>query len=1105
MKKVSLIASLSLNSFRRKSLANSARSLRVERLEERHMLAGLVVTSLADNMTTDGLITLREALVAANNDAVADTMVPSQVGSGTDVISFSPSLFSGGPVAMVLTQGQLVIASNLTLQGPGAGLLAIDASGSDGSRVIDVNDGNNSNYAAVEIFGITITGGNLMGSSYAEGVGGGIRNLEHLSLWDSVVSGNAASGEFGSGGGVSDSYFGGPSGTTEIVRSRISGNTARFGGGVYVGATTTIRESTIQNNIASDGGGGVSKNAGTLSIIDSTISGNTAGEGGGLYTRYGATTVTNSTISGNTATFEGGGIRAPLRANSAKLFVSHSTIVNNTAMQDSGGGISLNVDNDASGGEASISHSIIAGNHDQAGVAPDLDRTINPSLVSLTTVFSLIGKNAGSGLLEAQTADSNGNLIGGSGSSAIDPLLTELGDYGGPTHTHRINAGSPALNAGNPAFLPGLDGVAISDQRGAGYPRILAGIIDIGAVETAVLPGDYNFDAVVDHRDHMFWTQRFSAIAGTGLEADGNRDWVVDSADYVVWRKFFGTYADDHGNTTAMSTQVLVPSTTWGTLHNAADVDTFRFSATSGLSYVFDTVLLGLASSGLRLIDTDGSTVLQQDTNGGAAQIIWTAPQTGTYYLEVTGVSGGAGTYQLTTSRDEANTAALAELVETFSNTTATIFQPGDVDWFRFNLFAAGTATVSTGLGTLSGSALRVYAGDGTTLIGSDVDGGTGEVEWAATAGTYFAQVSGLGAATGSYNLEVRLDVPDDHGNSSGAATSVGVPSDTSGMIGVSGDEDWFSFTAQTGVDYVFETVLGTLGDSVLWLYDSDGVTELDFNDDADGLESRIGWTATSNGTFYLAVGGFDSEVGTYTLQVSLGEPDDHGNSPGAATSVSVPSDTLGMIGVTGDEDWFSFTAQTGVDYVFETALGTLGDSVLWLYGSDGVTELDFNDDYFDLESRIEWTAPSNGTFYLAVGGFDSAVGTYQLLLDSISGVGAGVAIESFSESFTDESNYARIPDIDSNRISPSSSLARPENVRVSSTQQDSPRSSSLRPWIDGVVVPTEWANTERVEGDDHPLASLSRESQKKAIDNAFEFWDARTDIKFFGWLAAGA
>jgi hypothetical protein len=194
-----------------------------------------------------------------------------------------------------------------------------------------------------------------------------------------------------------------------------------------------------------------------------------------------------------------------------------------------------------------------------------------------------------------------------------------------------------------------------------------------------------------------------------------------------------------------------------------------------------------------------------------------------------------------------------------------------------------------------------------------------------------------------------------------------------------------------------------------------------------------------------------------------------------------------------------SLSAQTGVDYVFETVLGTLGDSVLWLYDSDGVTGLDFNDDYVDLESRIEWTAPSNGTFYLAVGGFDSGVGTYQLLIDLISGAGAGVDMESDNESFTDESNYTRTQSIYSNRNPPSSNLARPANFHVSSTQQDSPRSSSLPPWIDDIAVPIEWANTDRVERDEQPLASLSREPRKKVIDLAFEFWDAGADDNFLG------
>ena len=56
-----------------------------------------------------------------------------------------------------------------------------------------------------------------------------------------------------------------------------------------------------------------------------------------------------------------------------------------------------------------------------------------------------------------------------------DPLLDFLGNNGGPTLTHALLSGSPAINAGN------NDGAPITDQRG--YARIVSGIIDIGAYE----------------------------------------------------------------------------------------------------------------------------------------------------------------------------------------------------------------------------------------------------------------------------------------------------------------------------------------------------------------------------------------------------------------------------------------------------------------------------------------------------------------------------------------------------------------------------------------------------------------------------------------------
>src|SRR5260370_19849276 len=70
----------------------------------------------------------------------------------------------------------------------------------------------------------------------------------------------------------------------------------------------------------------------------------------------------------------------------------------------------------------------------------------------------------------------NGNLVGSAG-NPIDPLLGPLDDNGGPTLTHALMPGSPAIDAGNNAYATDWD------QRGEGFPRIVNDIIDIGAFE----------------------------------------------------------------------------------------------------------------------------------------------------------------------------------------------------------------------------------------------------------------------------------------------------------------------------------------------------------------------------------------------------------------------------------------------------------------------------------------------------------------------------------------------------------------------------------------------------------------------------------------------
>jgi hypothetical protein len=142
-----------------------------------------------------------------------------------------------------------------------------------------------------------------------------------------------------------------------------------------------------------------------------------------------------------------------------------------------------------------------------------------------------------------------GSTIGGSGFRTdlgdlinIDPQLGPLQDNGGPTWTHALLAGSPAIDAGDPTVVYDPNEY---DQRGAPYARVdvLGGQrIDIGAYELhppAALAGDYNLNGVVDAADYVVWrkTLNGSVIPYTG--ADGNGDCKADEADRVVWRAHF--------------------------------------------------------------------------------------------------------------------------------------------------------------------------------------------------------------------------------------------------------------------------------------------------------------------------------------------------------------------------------------------------------------------------------------------------------------------------------------------------------------------------------------------------------------------------------------
>jgi hypothetical protein len=328
-----------------------------------------------------------------------------------------------------------------------------------------------------------------------------------------------------------------------VLDTTISGNSsANEGGGIRKRfGSLAVERSTISGNTATNAGGGISAADGGVhaEIRDSTISGNVAGSGGGVfvYATSISTTITGSTISGNTARDNGGGIESF----NSNLSVRHSTITSNRADSDSnsagvGGGLFRN------GGTVQLEHAIVANN--QQG---SLDNDIHSALVG-TANFSLM--EIVSGVAPVGT----GNITG------LDPLLGPLADNGGPTKTHALLFGSPAIDACDPDFDPAdpdgdpmTDDALPYDQRGAPFVRVIDGDgangarIDIGAVEffpddaVHALFGDYNRDFKVSAADYPVWRNSLGQMDVTPYSgADGDGDGDITLGDYSVWKAHYG-------------------------------------------------------------------------------------------------------------------------------------------------------------------------------------------------------------------------------------------------------------------------------------------------------------------------------------------------------------------------------------------------------------------------------------------------------------------------------------------------------------------------------------------------------------------------------------
>jgi hypothetical protein len=373
--------------------------------------------------------TLRKAFSCAGNN---DTIDLSQLQCST--ITLGAALVSP--------------AVSLTLVGPASGTLTLDGGGQ--SRVL-VHNGGVADTLYVNY--LTVANGHYeKPDTVSGGTGGCIYSTGNVALnFSTVTSCYASAGNTDATGGAIYARH-----AVDLYRSLVSGSTVHgnafafsFGGGIYADVVH-LKQSTVSGNSATANtryafAGGVAANVVYANF--STISGNRAAQDAGIDGNH--VYLTESTVSGNKTLANGsvGGVYAGANA----------TIIGSTIARNSSGGHS------AAGlfvpfpALSEVESSIIAGNM-TGGVELDVGASAGKTLPGHNNLIVTH---------QANMTVPDDTLTG-------DPLLGELSDNGGPTPTHALLPGSPAIDHGSSSGV-------IFDQRG--HPRKIGAGFDIGAYE----------------------------------------------------------------------------------------------------------------------------------------------------------------------------------------------------------------------------------------------------------------------------------------------------------------------------------------------------------------------------------------------------------------------------------------------------------------------------------------------------------------------------------------------------------------------------------------------------------------------------------------------
>jgi len=424
---------------------------------------------------------LREAIRSANEQTSIGGCTAGS--NGLDVIRIPagtyPLTIQGDGNAA--DTGDLDVSDELKIIGLGKGAV-IDGGDAQGinDRIFDLRIGD------VTMRNLTIQGGRTTNDGGVDDADGGgiLTDADYETrLIDVQVLDNSANGPSKDGGGIFSP------GRLTMIDSVVAGNSAPFFGGIRVTGGLDMRRTTVHDNGAAFGSGGLSIGSSPSLIRESTITGNRLeGEtgqhqGAGLKTTVNVT-VRNTTIAGNSAHQGGGGVAA---FSGADIDMTNVTVTGNTAdanedssqnPADGGGLYSENA------GQFRLRNTVVSGNFD---LTPQGEGDIDPDCAAQVTL-------AGNNLLGDESAGCAVQKLNGTPAElpeGTDPLFGPLRMNGGPTATVAFAKQSPLRNRIAPAQCTdgGISKVPniTLDQRSV--PRPQARRCDVGAYEYATCAG----------------------------------------------------------------------------------------------------------------------------------------------------------------------------------------------------------------------------------------------------------------------------------------------------------------------------------------------------------------------------------------------------------------------------------------------------------------------------------------------------------------------------------------------------------------------------------------------------------------------------------------